>query len=267
MKSYSHVSHGSVCLGKGAVKRSLRSLPLSNYMKASEIAYPPACAYERGVSWGMLGNDSVGDCTCADVLHHRMLQASVAHALDPLTFSTADALSVYTAVTGYNPADPSTDQGAVMLDVQNYMKKFTNSIQGFVTLDAGNLSQIQAALYLFGGVDLGFNVPAYIMQVPAGGSWSANGGDETIEGGHAVLACGYGRSGFRVVSWGTTYTANWAFWSQYVDEAYAWVSTDWIKANNISPSGVDLNGLLSDLKDLGGNHASTCEGCNWGKVW
>jgi len=194
----------------------------------------------------MLGNDVLGDCTCADVLHHRMLQASVAHAGSPLTFSDADAIALYEKVGGYNPGDPSSDQGAVMLDVQNYCKA-NFPVQGFVTLDAGNLSQIQAALYLFGGVDLGFNVPAYIMDVPAGGSWSDNGGDKSIEGGHAVLACGYGRTGFRVVSWGQTYTANWEFWSQYVDEAYAWVSTEWIKASGVSPSGLDLAGLLQDL--------------------
>ncbi len=235
-------------LGKKAAKRSLKSLPLSNYLHMGKVAYPPVCAWERDIPWGMLANDSVGDCTCADVLHHRMLQASVAHAGSPLTFTDTEAIALYENF-GYNPADPSTDQGAVMLDVQNYCKK-NFPVQGFVTLDANNLSQIQAALYLFGGVDLGFNVPRYIMDVPAGGSWSDSGGDTTIEGGHAVLACGYGRSGFRVVSWGTTYTANWEFWSQYVDEAYAWVSTDWIKASGVSPSGIDLNGLLQDLTQV-----------------
>lgn len=233
-------------LGKKAAKRSLKSLPLSNYLHMGAVAYPPVCAWERDIEWGALGNLTLGDCTCADVLHHRMLQASVAHAGSPLTFSDADAIALYEKVSGYNPADPYTDQGAVMLDVQNYCKA-NFPVQGFVTLDAGNLSQIQAALYLFGGVDLGFNVPAYIMDVPAGGSWSDNGGDTRIEGGHAVLACGYGRTGFRVVSWGQTYTADWEFWARYVDEAYAWVSTDWIKASGISPSGLDLAGLLQDL--------------------
>jgi hypothetical protein len=236
-------------LGKKAAKRSLKSLPLSNYLHMGAVAYPPVCAWERDIQWGMLGNDSLGDCTCADVLHHRMLQASVAHAGTPLTFTDADAIALYEKVGGYNPSDPSTDQGAVMLDVQNYCKA-NFGVPGFVTLDAGNLSQIQAACFLFGGVDLGFNVPSYIMNVPPGGSWSDAGGDKTIEGGHAVLACGYGRSGFRVVSWGTTYTANWEFWSQYVDEAYAWVSTDWIKASGVSPSGLDLAGLLQDLTTL-----------------
>lgn len=232
--------------GKKAAKRSLKSLPLSNYLHMGAVAYPPVCSWQRDIQWGALGNLTIGDCTCADVLHHRMLQASVSHAASPLTFTDADAIAIYEKVGGYSPADPSSDQGANMLDVQNYAKA-NFPVQGFVTLDAGNLSQIQAALYIFGGVDLGFNVPAYIVDVPAGGSWSDNGGDTTIQGGHAVLACGYGRSGFRVVSWGVTYTANWDFWSQYVDEAYAWVSTDWIKASGVSPTGLDLQTLLADM--------------------
>lgn len=249
-----HVSHGTVKLGRNPVKRSLKSLPLSNYMKSSEAAYPPLVAWERNIQWGMLGNSELGDCTCADVLHHRMLQNSVAHAGSPLTFSDQDAIDLYKAVGGYVPGDPSTDNGAVMLDVQNYAKNTGlggMKIDGFVTLDVGNTAQIQAALYLFGGVDFGFNVPRYIMNVPAGGSWSATpGADNTIEGGHAVLACGYGRSGFRVVSWGTTYTANWKFWAEYVDEAYAWISMDWIKASGVSPTGLDMAGLLADLQAL-----------------
>ena len=211
------------------------------------VAYPPVCAWERDIAWGMLGNDTLGDCTCADVLHHLMLQTSVSHAGSPKTFTTDDAISIYEEVGGYKVGDPSTDNGAVMLDVQNYCKK-NFPVQGFVTLDIGNMEQIKAACYIFGGVDIGFNVPAYVMGVSPEGSWSDNGGDTTIEGGHAVLICGYGRSGFRVVSWGATFTANWAFWAKYVDEAYAWVSTDWIKASGVSPSGLDLNGLLADLK-------------------
>jgi hypothetical protein len=248
-----HVTHGSVCLGKKSPRRSLRSLPFGNYVKPSALAFPPVVAWERGIDWGMLGNDSVGDCTCADVLHHRMLQVSVAHAGSPLSFNTQDAISLYSAVAGYVPGDPSTDKGAVMLDVQNYSESVGLGgvkTDGFVTLDVNNIDQIKAALYILGGIDLGFSVPAYIMNVSAGGSWSESGGDDSIVGGHAVLGCGFGRSGMRVVSWGTTYTLNWEFWAKYVDEAYAWVSQDWIKQSGVSPTGLDVNTLLDDLKTL-----------------
>jgi hypothetical protein len=37
---------------------------------------------------------------------------------------------------------------------------------------------------------------------------------------------------------------------QYVDEAYALVSTDWIKASGLSPTGLDLDGMLKDLNSI-----------------
>lgn len=85
------------------------------------------------------------------------------------------------------------------------------------------------------------------MNVAAGGDWSETpGADTTIEGGHEVYLCGYGRRGFRVVSWGTTYTFNPDFLAKYGQSIDAAISPDWIKQSGVSPSGLDLNGLLQD---------------------
>jgi hypothetical protein len=238
-------------LGKKAKKFSRKALPLSNYMKVSSVAFPPVKAWERSIPWGMLGNDTVGDCTIAGLLHLIMGWNAVAHAGTPVTFTTEQAISLYTAITGYDPADSSTDQGAAMTDVINYAIKngfYGHQPTGFVTLDVTNTDMVKAAAYLFGGVYFGINVPAYIMNVPVGGSWSQpDGADTSIEGGHAIYIPGYGRDGATLVSWGATYTFNWDFWGTYCDEAYALVSPDWIKASGVSPSGLDLAGLLADL--------------------
>jgi len=254
MQTFQHISHGPVKLGKGQRKRSLKALPLSNYMKASAVAFPPAKAWERTIDWGMLGNDTVGDCTIAGLLHLIMGWNAVAHAGSPVTFTTEQAIELYSTVTGYNPANPSTDQGAVMTDVINYALAngfYGHKPAGFVTLDVSNIDMIKAAAFLFGGVYFGLNVPDYVMQVPAGGSWSTPpGADTTIDGGHAIYIPGYGSDGATLVSWGATYTFDWDFWAAYVDEAYAMVSPDWIKASGTSPSGLDLAGLLADLKQV-----------------
>ena len=249
-----HVTHGPVKLGKKAPKRLLKALPLSNYMKASAVPYPPVCSWQRDVQWGMLGNDAVGDCTIADAFHIIMAQRSVTHAGSPITFTTEQALALYSAITGYNPADPNTDQGAVETDVLNYWKDtgmLGHKIAGYATVDVNNIDMVKAATYLFGGLYIGIQVPSYIMDVPAGGSWSQQLGQSAqIEGGHAIPVIGYGRDGARIVSWGTTYTFNWQFWADFCDEAYAVVSSDWIKQSGVSPTGLDLGGLLGDLKDL-----------------
>lgn len=246
-----HVSHGPVCLGKKRPKRSLKALPFSNYANATSIAYPPVHAWERKINWGMLGNDKLGDCTIAATLHLIMGWQAVANSGTPVAFTNQDAINLYSAITGYNPNDPNSDQGANETDVLNYWKATGvkgHKIAGYVSLDVSNIEMIKAAIYLFGGVYIGFNVPAYIMDVPNGGSWSQKPGvDTTIEGGHAIYLPGYGHDGATLVSWGTTYTFDWDFWTAYVDEAYAIVSTDWIEKSGKSPSGVDVTGLMADL--------------------
>src|SRR6516164_1928105 len=241
--SLTHISHGKVCLGRKEPRRSLKSLPLSLYT-ISHGYYPRVNAWERPIEWGMLANDRLGDCTCAAVLHMIMGWKAVANAGTPCHFKDEDAVSLYETVGGYNPANPSSDQGAVELDVLNYWRDTGvdgDKIAGYATLDISNTEQIKAACYTFGGVYIGFNVPSYIMDVPAGGSWSTKPGDFMgIIGGHAVNVVGYGRAGARVVSWGSTYTFNWQFWLDYVDEAYAVVNPDWIKQSGRTPSNFDL---------------------------
>ena len=249
-----HVSHGPVCLGKGPRKHSAKALPFSNYAKVSSIAYPAVHAWERKIDWGMLGNNKVGNCTIAAMLHLIMGWQEVANAGTPVSFTEQEAIDLYSAITGYNPNDPNTDQGANETDVLNYWKStgaLGHKIAGYVSLDISNIEMVKAAIYLFGGVYIGFSVPEYIMEIPNGGSWSQKpGADVNIEGGHAIYLPGYGRDGATGVSWGTTYTFNWDFWHTYVDEAYAIVSTDWIEQSGKSPSGVDMNGLIADLSQV-----------------
>ena len=239
--------------GKKPAVRSRKSLSLSNYLHMNQVAFPQVQAWERPIAYGMLGNDEVGDCTIAGADHLEMNWQAVANAGAPLAITTEQALADYSAVTGYDPADPSTDQGANMLDVLNYWKAkglAGRKIAGFATLDVQNVDQIKAAIYLFGGVYMGFNVPRSVEADPNNKTWRLIPGDSATGDGHCVVPVGYGRSGLAPVSWGAIYHATWDFWLAYVDEAYAVVSPDWIKASGISPTGLDLNGLLQDLAAL-----------------
>lgn len=253
MKTFTHVSHGSVKLGLDRKPHLFKLLPFSNYAKALSIPVPPKIAWERDIAWQMLGNDTAGDCVIAWVLHQIMGWQAVANAGTPVTFTSEQAIQIYSAITGYVPGDENTDNGTDPNQALEYWQQnglLGHSIAGGVSLDISNLDAIRAALYLFGGVGLSINAPNYIMNVPAGGSWSEQPGDDTtIAGGHEILGIGFGLQGFRIVSWGTTYTFDVAFFQKYVVAAQAAVSTDWIKQAGVSPSGVDLNGLLADLKE------------------
>lgn len=253
-----HITHGEVKFGRLRTKRSRFALPLSNYLRTLSVPYPPVHAWERPIEWGMLGNDSVGDCVIAGALHLIMGWKAVADNSRLVNFSTADALALYSAITGYDPNDPNTDRGTNMTDALNYWQQTgmmlslgTHKVAGYTSLDISNIELVKAATYIFGGAYIGFSVPNYIMNVPAGGDWSEPpNADTSIIGGHCVYCPGYGHNGTRCVSWGSTYTFDWNFWAKYVEEAYAIVSGDWLTEAAKSPTGLDLSTLLADLKSL-----------------
>lgn len=233
--------------GKKPAKRLRRSLALSSYMDMGQVAYPAKMAWERPIDYGMLANDSVGDCVIAGHYHLRMNWRAVAQAGNPLTVTDQQALTDYSAITGYNPADPNTDQGTNMTDALAYYK------DQYATLDLQNVEQVKASIFLFGGVLIGFNVPqSMVDQLNAGQDpdWSYSPTDKASGEGHCVMPIGYGRDGLALISWGKIYRTSWEFWLAWVDEGYMLASPEWIKQSGTSPSGVDLAGLLADLKQV-----------------
>jgi hypothetical protein len=233
--------------GKKPAKRLRKCCPLSSYLHMNQAQYPAVKAWERPIEYLMLGNDSVGDCTVAGHYHLRMNWNAVAHAGTPLVPTTQQALADYSAITGYNPDDPNTDQGANMPDVLAFYK------DKYATIDVQNIEQAKAALFLFGGLYIGFNVPQSMADQLNSGQdpdWSYSPNDKPSGEGHCVVPLGYGRDGLALCSWGKIYRTSWDFWLAWVDEAYCIVSQEWIKQSGTSPSGLDLNGLLADLSSL-----------------
>lgn len=240
--------------GKHAPKRSLKTLSLSNYMKTSTVPFPQKWAWERPIDYKMLGNDRLGDCVCAGAAHIEMGWQAVANAGTPFVPTDDQVIADYSAVAGYVPGDESTDRGTNMLDALHYglRKGFVGRPlwQTFATLDVQNVDQVKAAIYLFGGVYIGFSVPQSLAHDTSLPVWRVIQGDVPSGEGHCVVPVGYGRSGLALVSWGAIYHMTWDFWLQNVDEAYCVVSKDWLKASGVSPTGLDLDGLLQDAQAI-----------------
>lgn len=228
------------------------------------MAFPPVYTLYRPVDLPMLGNgpdiykgqpfSGAGDCVWAYGLHQITIWSSVAHAGNLVEFTCDQAIDAYSKYTGYNPSDPSTDNGtdpAQLFQVWKTDGLYGHKIEGEANLDISNPDALKWAIYTFGGIGLSIQVPAYLMDVPAGGSWSVRpGADKTIEGLHQIGLVGYGRGGFRGYCWGTTYTFNPDFLAEFATNSQAAVSSDWIKASGVSPTGVDLAGLLQDLTQV-----------------
>lgn len=243
--------------GKTSPKRSLKTFSLSNYMKASGVPFPQKWAWERPIQYQMLLNDSLGDCVPAACTHLEMNWQAVANAGTPLLVTDEMVLKAYEAVGGYVKNDPSTDNGCNMLDAMHYGLRTGYADrppwQTFATLDVQNIDQIKAAIYIFGGVPIGFNVPQSMVDELRAGidpTFSFVQGDKPSGEGHCVLPVGYGRSGVALISWGKVYRTSWDFWQAWVDEAYCVVSKNWIKASGVSPTGLDLEGILADAQAI-----------------
>ena len=235
---------------KGAI------LQLADYLDA--VPAPPEKVYwEYKVKgeWEEEGNDTVGDCTCACIAH--MIMLATAHTGTMVVPTVAEVLSVYSAVTGYIPGDPSPDNGANIADILNYWQQTGMTVGGVVhkivawaQIDSTNQTEVEQALWLFGGVDLGIEVfQSMEDQTNAGQAWDNPTGADL--GGHSIPIFGYGSEGCTCVTWGALQQMGWACFQKICSEAYVVITQDWInQLSGKTYSGFDLAQLQSDLAAL-----------------
>lgn len=243
-------------LGKHAPKRKLGIPALGDFLgKTTSWPVVPAHGWEYQIptdALNILGNDQYGDCTCAGVMH--LIQAWGYNNGQPINPTTEEALALYTAVTGFNPNDSSTDQGAACTDVLNYWKNTgviaggkLHKILGYASLDVSSLAQMRYAAFTFGGLYLGINCPEKCQSDTT--NWNFEAG-LPIDGGHCIVQLGQGADGGHVDSWGMNIPVSNSFILGYVDEAYIVVTEDWLGAQGNSPSGLDLDGLLAAMNAI-----------------
>ena len=216
-------------------------LYFSSFRKPGAVA-PPTVNYYGVPDLGMLGNDQYGDCVFAGNGHIAEEQTFYGQGTETV-ITTADVLSEYSRVTGFNPGPPvRNDNGAMIQDGLNDFRK--NGLAGsFIAAfaEVTNIADVKLAVAEFGVVDIGFRFPASAMsQFNAGRPWDVVSNDGGIEGGHCVVVLGYGSTYLYVATWGTVQKMTYAFWNRYVDEAWAVVSPDWVNAvTGLDPLGVD----------------------------
>lgn len=225
---------------------------------AAGLAAPPSAAdwlfsIPAG-DWGMLANDQWGDCTCAGVGHKRIGDVYVNQG-QVLTVTDQDVLALYSAVTGFNPADPSTDQGAVCQDVLAYWQKngfLGEKIVAYAKVDLSNQTLVKQAISLFGQIYCGFNFPGTAMdQFNAGQPWDVVRGAQ-IEGGHCVTVGAYDANGLECVTWGKLQRLTWRFLAKYFDEAWVIVTPDQVNSGGLDAQGLNLYALGQDYAQLTG---------------
>ena len=205
----------------------------------------------------MYDNDKYGDCVWA-AIGHEIEQKTRYGSGKTVEVPVADLIAGYSAVTGFNADDPSTDNGTYVQDGLAFWRK--SGIGGkhqtimYAEVVSSNLTEVRQAVYLMGDVHVGFNFPTFAMeQFDSGKPWDLSSVNTSIEGGHAVTAVGYDANYLYVVTWGQIQKMTWAFWNKYVDEAWAIITQEWVDQNSNNAAGINLYALGQDFATLTGS--------------
>ena len=251
-------------LGKAPATIDTRDLLFAKYRVAAQLPKGPVrFGHEKLFpcdGWGMLGNDTAGDCVIAGGMHETMLWSKLGK--KTITFDATCAFRDYSAITGYHCKDPSTDNGTNVRDALKYRQKIglrdvvgeRHKIAAYVALEPGNLKELREAVWLFGAVGIGIRVTQKAMdQFYAGTYWKASAGKSL--GGHYIpVVCRRitqmtPATLLGAVTWGKLHYMTEAFYSKYCDEAWAILSTEML-VDGRTDEGFDFAQLKTDLAVL-----------------
>lgn len=140
-------------------------------------------------AWKMLGNDLWGDCVAAYLANFwRLISATLGVEYYP---TLEEVLSLYAT---QNPNFPADDNGMDMQTALEYLVKNKwagSQLVAFAAVDVTNIKALKAAISIFGGVGLGFNVlQSNMAQFDKGQPWGYSARSPRV-GGHAVLLGGH----------------------------------------------------------------------------
>jgi hypothetical protein len=248
-------------LGKSPARPNAVSFHFTDVFDISKLPPIPVTFghYQTIKQYGMLDNDELSDCVYAGGAHESMIFAMMGGKPVPM-FTNPCVVSDYSAVTGYNPKDPNSDQGGDMEEAAQYRRKtglldasgYRHKIDAYVMLEPGDVDHLMFSMYLMGAAGMGFKLPSSAtQQTDAGQPWSFVRGSQS-DGGHYVPGVGRNPAGNIVgITWGQLQEIEPPFYYNYCDEAVAYLSLEILNSHNLSPEAFDLAGVTRFLAALG----------------
>lgn len=242
-------------LGRKKSPHDPRALRFSRYLKPNLPTPPDSADYSEkvGADWGMMANDVLGDCVLAAAGHGEL--GWTTNAGKPFQLTDAQIVAAYSAITGYTPNDPSTDQGTDPVSMFKYWKKHGiagHKIGAWANVNPTKQNQFRVAISMFECVFISLAMPNYIQGNM--GTWDVPGPGVSPDdaapgswGGHEVVGFGYGAGGVTIVTWGQRVRVTWAFLAKYCDESQVAFSVDLVSGNGTVPTGFDVAVLRADI--------------------
>ncbi|KMV23331.1 hypothetical protein [Mycobacterium heckeshornense] len=202
-------------------------------------------------------NDRIGDCAIAGSIE----EIRLANALRGVTVNFTDDTAVqnYSEITGYNPADPGSDQGTDVHELYEFRQNTgivdadgnRHKIVAYAGLTPGDWDEMLIALSLFEVVGVGILVPDYAeAQFESGQAWHLIPGRHQVEGGHYIPVWGASdRHTAQLPTWGGDGAITAPFFSAFNTVAVVALTEEMFTGGK-SPAGVDFDKLSSDLRKL-----------------
>lgn len=208
---------------------------------------------------GQMKNDSLGDCFEAAIYHGDQVRTLFASGT-MVTQPDSDVQYLYEVAAGYNPNDPSTDNGSDPAQVLSYIEENglpegsdgspVRILLASFEIDPRNMGDVMEAMHDCGGLMVGINAPQSIME---GRVWDYDPASPNI-GGHEIFCgkCLSPSSNIGLISWGSPrYEMTPRFWAEQVNQCTALVWQDWIESTGRSPFGMTAQQLQDEMGAIG----------------
>jgi hypothetical protein len=255
-----------VKLGRKRPVAKCPRLHLKNYL-VKDVPPPPATVDYSGPAMSALSlvylNDQLGDCVIAGGYHVVGLTTGNANPGSPWIATDAQITADYSAIGGYVPGDPNTDQGCDEQTALNYWTQtgFADGTKlvGWMAVDATNMTECMQAMFLFENLYFGVELPdAWINPFPSSAGFTWDDGTPDPNNGHCYMGVGYNAAGVQIDTWGLIGTMTWKaiahLCSQGVGELYVMLTPDMLaKGQAKAPNGMAWADLLADFQAMGGN--------------
>jgi hypothetical protein len=229
---------------------------------------PASCDWSPKAAKSLLqvyDNDQLGDCVIAGGYHTLGVETGNASAGSPFIATEKQILSDYSAIGGYVPGDPSTDNGCEIPVALDYWQKTGfadgSKLLGSIGIDATDPNETRLAMWLFENLVFGIALPdEWIDPFPSspGFVWDVA-GDPDPENGHCVVGVGYNADGVTIATWGMLGVMTWAAVAKYAvpangGELHAALSPDQIAKGIVkAPNGLAWVDIIKNFDAMGGN--------------
>lgn len=233
-----------------------QTLHLSNYIDFDLFQNVPSqidWTTKKITPWGAMGNKNLADCTVAAAGH--MIECWTSNVQNDCALNDQAVLTAFIALTGYDPVTGENDKAVHLSDTLKYWRKIGighHKINSYAIIDHTNKNVLKTALYIFGGLYAGINLP---NSVHGKILWDVVPGELTGDnapgslGGHVVALLAYDEEYLTFISWGKVKKMTWNFLKTYGESIYAIIAEDFIKGNK-TPLGFNLNTLQLDLEKI-----------------